>query len=100
MHLHLHSFASYGENFNWNYCSFVFEIHSDLRNYQGHNAFSMADSISYSSFNVLPCSTLLVQVSDINSCIWCGLLADDMQRKLSTHMENSSVSLQLLVSAT
>jgi len=41
-----------------------------------------------------------VQVSDINSCIWCGLLADDMQRKLSTHMENSSVSLQLLVSAT
>jgi len=27
---------------------------------------------------------LLVQVSDINNCIWCGLLADDMQPKLST----------------
>ena len=57
-----------------------------IRNYHRQNAFLMSDSISYSSFNVivLPCSMLLVQVSDINNCIWCGLLADDMQPKLST----------------
>ena len=57
-----------------------------IRNYHRQNAFLMTDSISYSSFNVivLPCSMLLVQVSDINNCIWCGLLADDMQPKLST----------------